>query len=336
MKRPEGIAGPPQPSAPRTARQTSSTRRSAATEGASPTPKYSGPTPPREPTDREPSTREPSTREPSARELRRAAAHARREARALERQAARGRRRAERGEVRRFTRHSRRRRALVIGTVTSFSALVAGVIAVTFSPLMSLTTIEVTGTQRLDPAQVTGALDGHLGTPLAFVADGAIGDDLAQFALIRSYSTEIVPPNTLIVRIVERAPVGAVSTPAGFELVDAAGVVVDTAEAVPEGLPLIELASGEAGERAFASVADVLISIPRDMAQRVETVTATTRDDVTFELRGSGHIVIWGDAARSAQKARVLDAAIAATDQGTRWVYDVSAPDSLVVRDADG
>ena len=274
--------------------------------------------------------------EPTARELRRSAARARREARALERQAGRDRRRAERGEVRRFTRHSRRRRAVVIGIVTSFSALLAGVIAVTFSPLMSLTTIDVTGTQRLDAAEVTAALDEHLGTPLAFVADSAIGDDLAQFALIRSYSTEIVPPNTLIVRIVERAPIGAVEAPAGLELVDAAGVVVETVDAVPEGLPLIELASGEAGERAFASVADVLISIPREVAARVETVTATTRDDVTFELRGSGHVVIWGDAERSAQKARVLDAAMAATDQGTRWVYDVSAPDSLVVRDANG
>lgn len=320
MKRPEGIAGSPQPSAPGTA---PSTRGSATPKGASPTskPTSSGPTEPRE---------------PSARELRRSAAQARREARALERQAARNRRRAERGEVRRFTRHSRRRRALVIGTVISFSALLAGVVAVTFSPLMSLTTIEVTGTQRLDSTVVAGALDEHIGTPLAFVDDGAIGDDLAQFALIRSYSTEIVPPNTLIVRIVERAPIGALSTPAGLELVDAAGVVVDTVEAVPEGLPLIELASGEAGEQAFASVADVLVSIPRDIAQRVETVTATTRDDVTFALRGSGHVVIWGDAARSAQKARVLDAAIAATDQGTRWVYDVSAPDSLVVRDARG
>jgi cell division protein FtsQ len=278
----------------------------------------------------------PKPSEPTARELRRSAARARREARALERQAGRDRRRAERGEVRRFTRHSRRRRAVVIGIVTSFSALLAGVIAVTFSPLMSLTTIDVTGTQRLDAAEVTAALDEHLGTPLAFVADSAIGDDLAQFALIRSYSTEIVPPNTLIVRIVERAPIGAVEAPAGLELVDAAGVVVETVDAVPEGLPLIEVASGEAGERAFASVADVLISIPREVAARVETVTATTRDDVTFELRGSGHVVMWGDAERSAQKARVLDAAIAATDQGTRWVYDVSAPDSLVVRDANG
>jgi cell division protein FtsQ len=238
--------------------------------------------------------------------------------------------------VRRFTRHSRRRRAVGIGVVVAFSALIGGVVAVTFSPIMSLTTIDVTGTQRLDAAAVADALDGHRGTPLAFISDAAIGDDLAQFSLIRSYSTEIVPPNTLIVRIVERAPIGAREVADGVELVDAAGVVIDTVDAVPEELPLIELTDGEAADRAFAAVADVLISIPRDMAVRVATVTATTRDDVTFELRGSGHVVMWGDAARSAQKARVLDAAIAATDQGMRWLYDVSAPDSLVVRAANG
>lgn len=226
---------------------------------------------------------------------------------------------------------------LAIGSAASLATLIGGVAVVTFSPLMSLTTIEVTGTQRLDAEVLGDALDEHLGTPLALISDEAIRADLAEFAILRSYATEIVPPNTLIVRVVERAPIGAVERGAAVDLVDAAGVVVDSVDAVPEGLPRIEVDDPEDEDEAgaFAAVAGVLVAIPRDLAAQLETVTATTRDDVTFGLRDSGHRVIWGDADRSAYKARVLAAAITATDQGVRWEYDVSAPDSLVTRRAD-
>lgn len=271
---------------------------------------------------------------PSARSLARNARRARRDAHRLERRAARERRRSERGEVRRFTRISRRRKAIALGAGISLASLVGGVAVVTLSPIMSLTTIEVTGASRLDPQRVVDALDEHRGTPLAFLSDDEIAADLADFTLVRSFATEIVPPNTLIVRIVERAPIGALETANGVELVDAAGVVIEVTDAIPDGVPLIQLPSDDAEGVAFGAVADVLIAVPREVVARIRTVSASTRDDVTFELRDSAHIVIWGDAERSAQKTRVLDAAIAATDQAVRWTYDVSAPDSLVVRDA--
>lgn len=224
---------------------------------------------------------------------------------------------------------------LALGSAGSLAILIGGVAVVTFSPLMSLTTIEVTGTQRLDAEVLTDALEEHLGTPLALISDEAIRADLAEFAILRSYATEIVPPSTLIVRVVERAPIGAVERGSSIDLVDAAGVVVDAVDAVPEGLPVIEVNDPDDEAGAFAAVAGVLVAIPRELAGQLDTVSATTRDDVTFALRDSGHRVIWGDAERSAYKARVLAAAIAATDQGVQWEYDVSAPDSLVTRRAD-
>lgn len=236
--------------------------------------------------------------------------------------------------MRRFTRVSRRRRATALGAGISLATLVGGVAVVTLSPLMSLTTIEVTGASRLDPAEIVSALDDHVGTPLAFLRDDEIAADLADFTLVRSFATEIVPPNTLIVRIVERSPIGARETPTGIESVDAAGVVIEVTDVIPEGVPIIEVPNDDEGV-AFGAVSDVLVAAPRELIARIASVSATTRDDVTFELRDSGHVVVWGDAERSAQKLRVLDAAISATDQAVRWVYDVSAPDSLVVRNAD-
>ncbi|WAB81360.1 FtsQ-type POTRA domain-containing protein [Microcella daejeonensis] len=257
------------------------------------------------------------------------------QARAAERAAraaARAARRAERTEVRRFTRRSRRRRILVISVTTSLVALVAGVGAVTVSPLMALTEITVTGAQRLDAAAVTEALDEHTGTPLALLDHEAIRDDLRAFPLIRSYSTEVVPPHTLVVRLVERTPIGAVERAGGVALVDAAGVVVDTTAERPAGVPLIEAGDADAESVAFRSAAAVLAVLPADLVARIDVISATTRDDVTFTFADTGHRVRWGSAERSDFKARVLAAAIATSDQSVAWQYDVSAPDSLIAR----
>jgi len=172
---------------------------------------------------------------------------------------------------------------------TTLVALVGGVAVVTLSPLMALDTIDVVGTNRLDAANVSEALDDHLGTPLALLDESAIRDDLAAFPLIRSYSTEVVPPHTLVVRIVERAPVGAIERGAVVDLVDAAGVVVETSAQRPEGIPVIAAASADATSLAFRSVSAVLTALPAGLRAQVDAISASTRDDVTFTMTGVGH-----------------------------------------------
>lgn len=234
----------------------------------------------------------------------------------------------------RFTRRTRRRRLIAVGSAIAVVALVGGVALVTLSPLMSLTTITVAGTDRLDSAQVEAALDRHMGTPLALLDEQAIRDDLSSFAIIRSYTTEVVPPHTLIVRLVEREPVGAVQAGSTWQLVDAAGVVVESTPERPPGIPSITVDEATPDSLAFRSVSAVLLALPDELRGRVDVISATTRDDVSFSMTGVGHRVVWGSGERSDYKARVLEAAITATDQSTAWEYDVSAPDSLVVRRA--
>jgi len=248
------------------------------------------------------------------------------------RAAVRARRRDERAEVRRFTQRSRRRRLVAIGAAGTAFVLVAGAGLIAVSPLMSLRTIDVAGTTRLDAQAISTALDGHLGTPLALLDSGAIRDDLAAFPLIRSFSTEVVPPHTLVVRVIERAPMGAVERGAGVDLLDAAGVVVERFAERPAGIPLIAAESADSGSLAFGSVAAVLVSLPDDVRAQVDVIRASTRDDVTFTMSGTGHRVVWGSAERSAFKARVLASAIAVTGGAQAWEFDVSAPESLVVR----
>ena len=133
------------------------------------------------------------------------------QARKSVRSAARKRRGYERGEVRRFTRRSRRRR-ITVGVVAGLVATMLAMVAVAvYSPLLALETIRIEGTSRVDPDDIHAAIDDQLDTPLALVDMGRLERELGNFPLIRSYVTETVPPNTLVIHIVEREPIGAVA-----------------------------------------------------------------------------------------------------------------------------
>jgi cell division protein FtsQ len=197
---------------------------------------------------------------------------------------------------------------------------------------MALTDIRVMGTERLDPAAVATALERHRDTPLALIDEEGIRSDLRAFSVIRSYSLEVVPPHSLVVRVVERTPMGAIERGSVFDLVDAAGVVVDSTGERPPGVPIVRAGEADPKQAAFRSVAEVLDAMPSDLAARVDVITATTRDDVTFTMRDLGHRVVWGSAERSAYKSRVLEAAMGVNDPAVSWQFDVSAPDSVIVR----
>jgi len=245
--------------------------------------------------------------------------------------AARERRRFEKGEVKRFTRRSRTRRTiwLSIGGVVVVLSIVLAVAV--YSPLLALRTVTVDGTARVSAEEVTKAVESQLGTPVALIDYDTITDQLAKFPLIRSYVTEVVPPGTLLIHIVERAPVGAVVNGAEFELLDPAGIVVQSTPTRPEDVPLINIGDQDAESAAYASVVEVLLALPAPLLAQVDTITATTKDDVSFVLRGVGQSVVWGSSENSEYKARTLAAMVPNQDPDKLLEYDVSAPGSVVV-----
>lgn len=253
-----------------------------------------------------------------------------RAARSRLRAARRARRQYERSEVRRFTSRSRHRRNLWIAAAGTVVSLVAFVLVGVFSPLMALRTIEITGTNRIPATDVAQALEGQLGTPLPLLDLTEVKAQLSEFSLIRSYVTESRPPDTLVVRIVEREPVGAIASAAGFDLVDAAGVVIQSGPDRPQGYPLIDAAGGASGAGFQAAIA-VVRALPESIRGQLDTVTAATKDDVTLTL-GGGARVVWGNAERSEYKAIVLAALLVSHPVGSVTEYDVSSPDSAVVR----
>lgn len=248
------------------------------------------------------------------------------------RHAARDRRRYERAEVRRFTRHRRARRitlAVVGGVVAVLTTLVLVAI---YSPLLALRTIVIEGTGRIDAGQVQEALSTQLETPLALLDYDGVTEDLSRFPLIRSYTTRTVPPDTLVVSIVERQPVATVQRGDGFELVDPAGVTIERAAERAGGVPLMEFPDGDDGGRAFDAAVSVLLALPADLLPQVDVVSARTADDVTLRLTGVGQSVVWGSSEDSERKARLLAALRANTDPELPGEFDVSAPGNGIFR----
>lgn len=242
--------------------------------------------------------------------------------------AARARRKALRAEIRRFTQRSRRRRITVWGSVAAVVALVLGSVIAAYSPLFAVEKITVAGAHAVDEAAVRQALEDQIGAPLALVDASEVKAALMKFPMIESYALEARPPHDLLVRIVERTPVGVIRSDAGYTLVDAAGVVLATTPQKPEGQPTLSITGG-VDSAAFRSAGLVVRSLPAKLRAQVTKVSASSADDVTLSLK-DGKKVVWGSEEDSVEKALVLVALIKnSPDSGT---IDVSAPTVPVVR----
>nr|WP_236779007.1 FtsQ-type POTRA domain-containing protein [Agromyces seonyuensis] len=194
---------------------------------------------------------------------------------------------------------------------------------------MALREIRIEGASAVPAAAVHDALADELGTPLPLIDDRAVHAALSSFSLIERYSTELVPPGTLIVRLTERTPIGVIEGNGGWDLVDAAGVVISHSDAPAEGQPVLEVPDGIASEE-FVSVGDVIRSLPDQVRAQVRGVTAETPSDVRLSLDG-GASVVWGDDTEAALKASVLAALVRQAPPGFAGQYDVSAPMSPVM-----
>lgn len=245
--------------------------------------------------------------------------------------AARARRRALHAEARRFTAAQRRRRRIWIAVATAFAVLVGGSLAAAYSPLFAVQTIDVTGTRTLDAATVEQALAGQLGRPYPLVDQSAIKAALVRFPMVESYTVEAVPPHDLVVRIVERTPVGALKTAAGYTVVDAAGVALSTTPTAPPGVALITV-NGGIDSRSFAALAEVMRALPASIRAKVTGVAAKSPDAVVLTLGKTGTTVIWGSPDDMVRKVVSLQAIMKARPPSGVRQYDVSAPNAVVVR----
>lgn len=235
------------------------------------------------------------------------------------------------GDAARFleSRRRRQRRLLVsLGGLVALALIVTGIV---LSPLMTLTTVVITGRESVAEKVITGAVTDQLGKPLALLDTDAIRARLTSVTRIQSFATEIQPPHTLVIRIVERHPIGYMANGVKWDLVDAAGVVIDTVTSPPTAVPLLSV--GATTDLAFSAVVDTLAALPDSFSNDIAGIAAPTRDSIELTMRGTPHRIIWGSPDNTPLKAIVAKRALAiARSRGGTYEIDVSAPDNIVLR----
>jgi len=226
----------------------------------------------------------------------------------------------------------RARRITATVSVLAVAILIALTAAATYSPALALKQIYVSGNERVSAEQVLGALESHIGTPLALIGEADVAESLANFELIESFSVSAVPPDGLNIRIFERQPISIVRIEGIAWLHDVAGVRIDLATA-EDVYPEVLISESPINSQRYRNAMEVLLSLPQQLLDDVATIEARSKDDVQLGLRSNlGNIVVWGDSSNSVLKAKVLEALMQNYADTTDVVFDVSSPNAPVVR----
>jgi len=213
-------------------------------------------------------------------------------------------------------------------------AIVAGVAwALLGSRLLVVRSVQVTGTgAQVTRAQVLAAARVPAGRPLIRVNTAAVAQRVEGIRQVESAQVSRSWPSTVVISVRLRTPVFAVAVQGGYALVDAYGVDVRDSARRPPRLPLLQLSAATGWAAQFSSLrpvasagAAVLHELPPWIARRVAVVTAPTPSEVSLQL-ANGAVIVWGDASRSAEKARELT--LLMRTHARR--YDVSAPGTAV------
>jgi cell division protein FtsQ len=219
--------------------------------------------------------------------------------------------------------------SLAVGSVAVLGILTA---VATFSPLLAIQQITVVGAERLDPQEISKALESQIGKPLPLLNQDEIADSLAGFSLIESFTARALPPNELQVRVSERQGICIVEFEGALWLHDPAGVRIALAQPT-DLLPRILISEPPTSSKRFRDSVDVLLALPVELLAQVEIIQANTKDDVQMSLRGSlGQRISWGDSSDAVLKSKVLKALMANNQGASGVTFDVSSPNAPVVR----
>ena len=229
-------------------------------------------------------------------------------------------------EVRRFTKENPTRKYFGRAILGGLAFLIALVLATTFTPILAIDKIVISGESRVSEKQILKVLKKYIGTPLPTISEESVARDLKGFPIIESIALVSRPPHTLEVKLTERTPIAIVVSGGVQYLYDPAGVKLGPASG-QEKLPTVIVTGNPKDSDTYRQAIDVILALPLQLLDRVAYIQAKTRDNVTMRLRGvSAQTVIWGDSTDSILKSKVLKTLLLKTSTKIRATFDVSSP----------
>ncbi|HEY8481612.1 MAG TPA: FtsQ-type POTRA domain-containing protein [Spirillospora sp.] len=211
---------------------------------------------------------------------------------------------------------------LVVGALAAVTWVLLG------SRLLVVRHVEVTGTSLASRDRVVTAAGITLGTPMARLATGEIGERVERLREVETARVERHWPGTVRIVVRERVPVAVFERGGRHYSVDRHGVVVADGESRPSGLPVLTVATPGPSDRATLAALTVLSGLPERIGGKVREVGATGPEEVTLQMAG-GQTVVWGAAERAEEKIRLLDALWRTPAGRAVGTVDVSAPEVL-------
>ena len=197
------------------------------------------------------------------------------------------------------------------------------------SSLFVVRSVVVTGTRLVPESEVLAVAGVQPGTPLIRVSTARIAARVLTITQVQGVQVTKTWPDRVVIAVRERTSALAVALPGGgFDLIDANGVIVQSAATRPASLPLYTTtaaASSLRGDPDVAAAAAVLGALPASLRSSVTSVVVPSPDQVTLNL-GSGVTILWGGADDAAAKAREL----AILMQTHARSYDVSSSATAV------
>ena len=224
---------------------------------------------------------------------------------------------------RRFARRQWARRWLawryVVGGLVAALLVAGGVWLVYFSSWLSVQGVEIQGLDRLHEDRVAAVAAVPEGEPLATVDLNLIRSRVEALAGVRSADVSRKWPDEVLIEVEEREAVAVVQIAGQLRGMDAEGVVFEDYAKAPD-LPRVQTGA-DTDSAALREGALVIAALPSDLAAIVDHVEVATVDEISLVLR-DGRTVVWGSAAASEEKARVLTHLLERDAQS----YDVSVP----------
>ncbi|MFI7574203.1 cell division protein FtsQ/DivIB [Micromonospora sp. NPDC049497] len=233
--------------------------------------------------------------------------------------------------TRRFMARARQRRvraALPWAVAAGVVALV-GLVAWTLfgTGLFGVREVRVSGGELVTPVQVRNAAAVPDGAPLARVDLEATARRIGRLPAVERATVTRDWPDALVVTVTERTAVAAVPHDGQFEVIDVTGVVFRSLPEQPAGLPLVRVAEPGPADPGTRAALEVLAALTPRLRTELADVTVEGLARITLRLRG-GREVVWGDATRGEDKARVATALL---DRDADRI-DVSVPDVVTFR----
>ncbi len=212
-----------------------------------------------------------------------------------------------------------------IGIIAGLMTLVILVGVAVFSPLLALEKVVVVGTELVSEKSILKDLDYLKGRPLPQISNDEVTKKLSKYELIDSVSIVSVPPHTLKVLVTERTAIALVQVNGVAYRYDAVGVQLGRSTGA-EKLPLILGSGNPATSKSFSRAVNVILSLPLSLLPSVQSIRATSKDNVVLALRSNRQRVLWGDSSQPGLKAKVLGALMQNYDDRVGLTFDVSSP----------